>query len=79
MVKFSKIQFITMGALVAAGIFNPMSYEILKDYIEIFFNVIAGVSTLWVLGFLLWKVLRPEQVTIPKKAKKTTPKFIETV
>lgn len=75
--KFSKLQLITMGALILALLFNPMSYQILKDYIEVFFNVIAGVSTVWVLGFLLWKVLRPEQVNIPKKAKKTTPKFLD--
>jgi len=77
MVRFNKLQLITMVAIILAMLFNPGSYQILKDYIEIFFNVIAGVSTLWVLGFLLWKVLRPEQVNIPKKAKKTTPKYLD--
>lgn len=59
-----------MGALILALLFNPMSYQILKDYIEVFFNVIAGVSTVWVLGFLLYKVLKPERVNVKPKTKK---------
>ena len=77
MVRFNKTQLVTMVAIILAMLFNPGSYQILKDYIEIFFNVIAGVSTLWIIGFLMWKVLRPEQVNIPKKKKKSQPVFLE--
>jgi hypothetical protein len=78
MARFNKYQVITMIALILALFFNPMAYQVLKDYIEMFFTGISVVATLWVIGYLLKKVLTPEQVNIPKKAKKTTPKFIET-
>lgn len=77
MTHFTKTQKITMVALITFGVFNPMSYQILKDYIELVFNGIAILSIIWVLGFLLYKVLKPENVNIPKEAKNTTPKYIE--
>jgi len=75
--RFTKLQFITMGALILALFFNPMSYEILKNYIEWGFNIIALVCTVWVVGFLLYKVLKPEQVNIKPKSKKSVVKSKE--
>lgn len=75
--KFTKVQLITMLALILALFFNPMSYEILKDYIEWGFNIIAILATAWVLGFLLYKVLKPEKVNLPKKTKKSVVKSKE--
>ena len=69
-VKFSKIQLVTMLALVGALLFNPMVVEILDDYFKMAYTVISIVCTVWVLGYLLKKVLTPEKVNIPKKSKK---------
>lgn len=77
MPRFNRYQIITMVALVCALLFNPMSVEILDDYFKWAYTIISLVCTMWVLGYLLKKVLTPEKVNIPKKAKKTTPKFIE--
>jgi hypothetical protein len=78
MTSFSKIQKVTILALVLALLFNPMSYEILKDYIEWGFNIIALISTAWCMGFLLYKALKPEKINIPKKGvNKTSPKYLE--
>jgi hypothetical protein len=77
MARFNKYQIITMIALVTAGLFNPLSYEILKDYIELVFTTISLIAAAWCVGFLLYKVLKPEVVnTTPKKTKKTE-KYIE--
>lgn len=81
MTNFTKYQKITMAALVGAILFNPMAIEILNEYFKIAYTVISVACTVWVLGFLLYKVLKPEQVKVPKKTKKQHVKpsaYIET-
>lgn len=75
--NFTKIQKLTMLALVLALLFNPMVVEILQDYFKWAYTGISVLCTIWVLGFLLYKVFKPEQVTIPKKNKKSVVKSKE--
>jgi hypothetical protein len=58
-----------MIALILALFFNPLAYQVLKDYIEMFFTSISVVATLWVVGYLLKKVLTPEPVNYKPKGK----------
>lgn len=70
MTRFNKYQKITMGALVGALLFNPMVVEILDDYFKWAYTIISIACTVWVSGYLLKKVLTPEQVQVPSKSKK---------
>lgn len=81
MTQFTKYQKITMAALVGALLFNPMVIEILDQYFKIAYTALSVACTVWVLSFLLYKVLKPEQVKVPKKTKKQHVKssdYIET-
>ena len=76
--RFGKYQIITMIALVTALLFNPMVVEILDEYFKWGYTVISVVSTVWVLGYLLKKVLTPEPTNYtPKKKTKSQPVFLE--
>ena len=66
-----------MGALVIALLFNPMSYQILKDYIELVFTWTAIVAGMWCAGFLLYNTFKVGKVTVPKKSKKSVVKSSE--
>lgn len=71
---FSKTQYITMGAIIVALLFNPMSVEILDAYFKWAYTIISIAATIWVIGYLLKKVLTPEKIKIPKKNKKSSVK-----
>ena len=77
---FSKVQLVTVGAIIGIGLFNPMSVAVLRDYFEWFYTGVFVLCSVWVVGFLLKKVLTPERVNIPTKSSKTKKagKLIET-
>lgn len=75
--NFSKYQKVTMFALVGAILFNPMAVQILDEYFKTGYTVISIACTVWVLGYLLKKVLTPEKVNLPKKSKKSVVKSSE--
>lgn len=70
MSRYSKWQKLAILAAIIGMLFNPMSYEILKDYIEWGFNILALACLAYACGFFLVKALTPEKVNIPKKNKK---------
>ena len=69
-VNFSKGQKVTIVAIICGLLFNPMSVEILEQYFKLAYTGISVVSTVWVVGYLLKKVLTPEKINIPKKSAK---------
>ncbi len=71
-VNFKRTQKVTMGALVAMGLFNPMSIQVLDEYFKLFYTGVFLVSSVWVVLFVLWGALKPQKVNIPTKGKKTT-------
>lgn len=79
-VNFGKGQKITILAIIFTLMFNPMSVEILEEYFKLAYTGMFLMSALWVIGYLLKKVLTPEKVNIPKKNTKTLKagKLIET-
>lgn len=79
MTRFTKVQKVTMVALIVALLLNPLSFEVLLEYFRMASTGLSLLATAWVVGFLGYKVFRPERVNIPKKStKKSTTKFIET-
>lgn len=79
MTRFTKYQLITMGALVGMLLFNPLVVEVFEEYFKLVYTGISLVCTVWVVVFLLYKVMKPEKVNYtPKKKSKSQPKFIET-
>lgn len=80
MINFNKIQRITIIAIVLALLFNPFVVAVLEQYFEMAYTGISVVSTMWVAGYLLVKVLTPQKVNVPKKSAKTAKagKFIAT-
>ena len=77
MTNFTNTQKVTMTAIVLALLFNPMTVQVLDNYFKWAYTGISLVATAWVIGFLLYKVLKPEQVKIPKKGKKNVVKSKE--
>lgn len=80
LVRFSKVQWVTIGAIIGFGLLNPFSVEVLDEYFKLFYTGVFLACAVWIAGFLLYKVLRPEQVHIPSKNAKTTKagKFVTT-
>ncbi len=77
MTRFSKWQIAAMAALPLALTTNPLTVEIFWQYYEWAFTGISVLATAYLLGFLMYKVLKPEKVNIPSKPKKSKPKFID--
>lgn len=71
LVRFSKVQWITIGAIIGFGLLNPFSVEVLDEYFKLFYTGVFLACAVWIVGFLLVKVLRPEPINIPKKSAKT--------
>lgn len=59
-----------MSALIGAGLFNPMSIEILDQYFKWVYSGIAVVCAAWIVGFILYSAFRPTKLQIPSKTKK---------
>lgn len=80
MTNFNKYQKITMGALVAALLFNPMVVEILDEYFKWAYSAISIAATVWCVGFLLFCTFKSGQVKTPKKKKSSVKNtdYIET-
>jgi hypothetical protein len=78
MVRFNRGQKVTIGALIAMGLFNPMSVEILNQYFKMVYTGLFVLGTAWVVFYLLKKVLTPEPVITEPKGKKKATKYIET-
>ena len=77
MTRFNKYQKLAMVSLPLAIMLNPMTIQIYLDYVVYVLEFIGGVATVYLIVFLLYKVLKPEPVNIPKGKTKTS-KFIET-
>lgn len=80
MSKFNKWQKGAMVALPLAIMLNPLTIMIYIDYVVKVLEVISGIAILYLMGFMLYKILKPETVTLPKKSAKTQKagKYIET-
>lgn len=70
MIRFSKWQIMAMVALPLAITTNPMLVEIFWEWYKLLFTGIFIVTTVYLAAFLLYKVLKPEKIAIPKKSKK---------
>lgn len=68
---FSKWQLVTMGSAIGIGLFNPASVEILEPYFKLFYTGVFLVCVAWFIAFSLYKVLKPEHISLPKKSKKS--------
>jgi hypothetical protein len=78
-INFSKAQKVTMVALVAVGLFNPMSVEIMDEYFKMAYTGLFLVAMAWVAGYTLVRVFTPERVNVkPKSKTQKAGKFIET-
>lgn len=80
LVRFSRMQLITMGAIIGMGLLNPLSVAVLEDYFKLVYTVISVGCAVWVVGYLLKTVLTPVKVNIPKnkKSKLIPEAYIET-
>jgi hypothetical protein len=58
------------------GAYINLGIDWLFQQMFIYGSYVAAVAGVYIIGYLLWS-LRPTPVNIPKKAKKTSPKFIE--
>lgn len=71
MTRFSKWQKLAMVCLPLAIMLNPLTVQIYLEYVIWFLNGVSILATGYLLGFMLYKVLKPEKVNIPPKGKKT--------
>lgn len=69
--KISKKNKLTMVAIIGLGLFNPFTVAVLDEYFRLAYTAITVVSAVWLMGYVVYSVTRPEAVNIPKKAKKT--------
>ena len=78
--RFNKYQLGAMIALPLAIMLNPMVIAIYLDYVTLVLEVIGMACVVYLCGFLLVKVLKPEPVKIPGKGATTLKagKLIET-
>ena len=68
--RFNKYQLGAMIALPLAMMLNPMVIAIYIDYVTLVLEVIGMACVVYLCGFLLVKVLKPEPVQIPVKTSK---------
>jgi small neutral amino acid transporter SnatA (MarC family) len=69
MTRFTRVQKVTMAALIIALLFNPLSFEVLLEYFRWSTTALSIAASAWVIGFLLYKVFRPEKVNTKKNKK----------
>lgn len=79
---YNKLTIIMMIVFIVS---NPLTGQYLLQAIDwtfqqifIYGAYVSAVAATWLVGYIAWVIYRQEQVKIPKKAKKTTSKFIET-
>ena len=77
MTRFSKWQIAAMIALPLAITTNPLTVEIFLEWYKWLFTSISIITTAYLFGFLLYKVLKPEKINIPKKGKNKPQKYID--
>jgi hypothetical protein len=77
MTNFSKWQVMAMIALPLALTTNPMLVEIFWEWYKLLFTGIFIITTAYLVVFLLYKVLKPEKLKVPSKAKKSKVKSSE--
>lgn len=71
---------ITIGAVIGMGLLNPFTQAVLHDQLQLVLTYVSIACAIWVAGYLVYSVTRPEVVNIPKKGAKTLKagKLIET-
>lgn len=75
--RLNKTQKVTILALVGMGLFNPFTVEVLEDWFKLVYTGLFVGCALWVMGYVLWKALKPEKTNVPVKTAKTrTQKYV---
>jgi len=67
MIHFTKVQKITMVAMVGSGIFNPLVVAMFEDYFKMAYVGLFLICSGWLMGFLLYKTFKVEALKIPTK------------
>jgi hypothetical protein len=67
MIHFTKVQKITMVAMVGSGIFNPLVVAMFEDYFKMAYVGLFLICSGWLMGFLLYKTFKVEALKIPNK------------
>jgi hypothetical protein len=76
-VRFNNYQKLAMVSGPLALMLNPLTVQVFLEYILWVFTGISMVCGAYFCGFLLYRGFKVDAVKIPKKAKKTTPVFID--
>lgn len=69
--NFNKWQKTTIIALIGFGLFNPFAVEVLDRWFKLAYTIFFVVCATWLMGFILFKSLKPDRINIPTKSKKT--------
>ena len=69
MKNFTKWQKLAIVALILMVLFNPLIVEVYIDYYKWAMTGVCAIATTYVVLFSLYKMLKPERVNIPSKAK----------
>ncbi len=78
MKRFNIYQKLAWVALPMAIMLNPVTVNIYLDFIKEVFMWVSLVAMVYISVFLLYSVLKPEQLHIPsKKAKTNKQKYLE--
>lgn len=67
MIHFTKVQKITMVAIVGSGLFNPLVVAMFEDYFKMAYLGLFLLCSGWLMGFLLYKTFKVEELKIPTK------------
>lgn len=67
MIRFTKVQKITMVAIIGMGLLNPLAVAMLEDYFKMFYTGVFLLCGAWIMGFLLYKTFTVEALNIPTK------------
>ena len=67
MIHFTKVQKITMVAMVGSGIFNPLVVAMFEDYFKMAYVGLFLICSGWLMGFMLYKTFKIEPNNIPTK------------
>lgn len=67
MIHFTKVQKITMVAIVGSGLFNPLVVVMFEDYFKMAYIGIFFISCAWLMSFILYKTFKTEPNNIPTK------------
>lgn len=67
MIHFTKVQKITMLAMIGFGLLNPLSVAVLEDYFKMAYMGLFLICSGWLVGFLLYKTFKVEALNIPTK------------